>query len=303
MDGEAGDETVRTRFAVVVFADVSGSTQIYEKQGDTVGHRTVGAAVEAMRKATAGAGGRVVKTIGDEVMAAFGSADAAARAAVQMHVLVGELPEVAGTRLALRIGFHGGPVLQKANDIFGDTVNLAARLAGQAQAGQIITSRETAETLGPEMQLMARHLYGVNLKGKSEEIELCELVWRIDGAATVVLSKLRPKPAAKPSVLKLTYQGRALVRRRDGDKIVLGRDADCELPVGDTMASRRHCTIERRGDKWVLKDHSTNGTYVTIEGEQELWLRREELTLLRRGRIGTGQSAAGTDEVVEFSCE
>jgi len=298
------DTTYRSRFAAVLFADVTGSTQIYEKQGDTIGHRTIGGCIDLMRRATEAEGGRVVKTIGDEIMAVFGSADAAARAAVQMHVLVGELPPIAGTRLALRIGFHGGPVLQKENDIFGDTVNLAARLAGQAVADQVITSRDTAATLGPQMRIMARDLYGVNLKGKSMEIELAELVWRIDGAATVVLAGLRPRPTAKPVALHLVYRGKELVRRRDGDAMVLGRDADCDLPVADTMASRRHCTIEKRGgERWVLKDHSTNGTYVEIEGEKELWLRREELTLLRRGRIGVGQSPSGTDEVVEFSLD
>src|SRR5258706_9498088 len=100
-------------------------------------------------------------------------------------------------------------------------------------------------------------------------------------------------------VLRLVHRGRELVRRRDGDKIVLGRAADCDLPVADSMASRRHCTIERRGDKWVLKDHSTNGTYVTVTGDTELWLRREEFALIKHGRIGLGQASAGTDEVVE----
>src|SRR4051812_15831756 len=122
--------TLRSRFVAVLFADVSGSTKLYETQGDTIGHRTVRGCVEAMRRATEGEGGRVVKTIGDEVMAVFGKADAAARAAIAMHRVVEQLPEVAGTKLTLRIGFHGGPVLQKENDIFGDTVNLAARLAG-----------------------------------------------------------------------------------------------------------------------------------------------------------------------------
>jgi adenylate cyclase len=66
------------------------------------------------------------------------------------------------------------------------------------------------------------------------------------------------------------------------------------------MASRRHCTIERRKDKWVLKDHSTNGTFVTLEGDSELTLRREELVLRKHGWIAFGQSRAGTQEVVEF---
>src|SRR3954452_25163828 len=97
-DPELGEATLRSRFAVIMFADVSGSTQLYEKQGDTVGHRTIGGCIHLIRRATQAEGGGVVKTIGDEVLALFGSADAAARAAVQMHVLVGQLPEVDGTR-------------------------------------------------------------------------------------------------------------------------------------------------------------------------------------------------------------
>ena len=75
------------------------------------------------------------------------------------------------------------------------------------------------------------------------------------------------------------------------------------ITVADTMASRRHCTIERRQDKFFVKDHSTNGTYVTVEGDSELLLRREELTLRKHGWIAFGQPRAGTEEVVEFSLD
>jgi predicted component of type VI protein secretion system len=70
------------------------------------------------------------------------------------------------------------------------------------------------------------------------------------------------------------------------------------------MASRYHCTIERRQDKWVLKDHSTNGTFVTLDGDDaELVLQREELTLRKHGFIAFGQSRVATEEVVEFFVE
>jgi adenylate cyclase len=300
---DLGEATLRSRFAAVLFADVSGSTQLYEKQGDTIGHRTIRGCIELMRRATETAGGRVVKTIGDEIMAVFGTADAAARAAIEMHGGIEALPEVAGTKLTLRIGCHGGPVLQKENDIFGDTVNLAARLASQAQAGQIILSRSTAAALGPALRVMARDLYGVKVKGKSEEVELSELLWRPDGDATVVVSGRASRPAAAQIVLRLKYRGAEKPLRRDADTIVIGRDADCGIAVADHMASRRHCTIERRQDKFVIKDHSTNGTYVTVEGDAEVWLRREEFTLRKRGWIAFGQPRSGTEEVVEFSCE
>ena len=293
-------QTLRSRFAAVLFADVSGSTKLYESAGDTIGHRTIRGYVEMMKGATEAQGGRVVKTIGDEVMAVFSTADAAARTAIAMQMGSQGLPEVSGMRLLLRIGFHGGPVLQKENDVFGDTVNLAARLAGQAQGGQIILSRPTAEALGPELRVMARDLYGVQVKGKSEEVPLSELVWKSDEDVTVLASLRVPAAKAQASVLRLRYRDAEIARRRDSDAEVLGRDPDCGVQVADHMASRRHCTIERRKDKWVLKDHSTNGTFVTLEGDSEITLRREELVLRRHGWIAFGQSRAGTEEVVEF---
>ncbi|MBV8031779.1 MAG: adenylate/guanylate cyclase domain-containing protein [Betaproteobacteria bacterium] len=301
MSSEHAAATLRSRFAAVMFADVTGSTRLYATQGDTVGHRTIRGCIDLMRRATETAGGRVVKTIGDEILSVFSAADAAARAAIEMHMAVENLPDVAGTKLQLRIGVHGGPVLQKENDIFGDTVNLAARLAGQAVGGQVLLTRATAAGLAPDLRVMARELYGVKVKGKTEEIELCELVWKADENATVILSG--PRPRAKAATLKLAYKGRELPLRRDADAIVIGRDQDCGLAIADHMASRRHCTIERRLDKFVVKDHSTNGTYVTIEGEAEISLRREELILRKRGWIACGQPKVGTDDAVEFACE
>src|SRR5256885_3894304 len=128
-------QTLRSRFAAVLFADVSGSTKLYETQGDTVGHRTIRGCIELMRRATEAAGGRVVKTIGDEVLAVFGGADAAARAAIEMHTCIEQLPEVGGSRLTLRIGFHGGPGVQKGKDIFRATGHPPARPPGPAPAG------------------------------------------------------------------------------------------------------------------------------------------------------------------------
>src|SRR5438093_8543281 len=92
-------------------------------------------------------------------------------------------------------------------------------------------------------------------------------------------------------------------RRRDNDSITIGRDQGCGLVVADQKASRQHCTIERRQDKWVLKDHSTNGTYVTAEGDSEMLLQREELTLRKHGWIAFGQPRSGTSEVVEYFCD
>ena len=290
------------RQATVLFADVSGSTRLYETAGDATALAAITQCLAAMRQATEAAGGRVVKTIGDEVMAIFPGPDAAVAAAAEMQAKAEQLPEVAGTRIGLRIGFHYGPVLQQDNDVLGDTVNLAARLVAQAQKSEIITTSDTAAQLAPVFRSMVRHLHSITVKGKTEEIELAEIIWRSDvNATTFVRNRVRPKTVGHK--IRLLYRDREVVRRRDGDAVVIGREAGCGLVIDDDMASRRHCTVERRGDKFVLKDHSTNGTYITLEGDTELLLQREELTLRKHGWIAFGQSRAGTTEVVEFFCD
>ncbi len=130
----------------MLFADVSGSTRLYETAGDAAALDAIGRCIERLSQAAESTGGRVLKTMGDEVMVLFPTPDAAASAASEMHAAVDTLPPVNGTKLGVRIGFHSGPVIQRDNDVFGDTVNLAARLVEQAQKGQIITSHETSAT-------------------------------------------------------------------------------------------------------------------------------------------------------------
>jgi len=300
-----GDEEIKEggRLATVLFADVSGSTKLYEAAGDVIALETINRIIAEMRRCTEAAGGRVVKTIGDEVMALFSTPEAAASAASQIQMQTDIMPGVAGMKLGVRIGFHSGPVIQKDNDVFGDTVNLAARLVAQATREQIITSAETAQELGEGYKERTRGLYAITVKGKADDIGLCELIWRYDGATTVVL---RPKSAAakpKTVMIRLKYRGKELVRRRDNDSVTLGRDETSGLQIMEDKCSRHHCTIERRGDKFVLKDHSTNGTYVTIGEEDEVLLQRDEVALRKTGWISFGQTRIGTHESVEFFCD
>src|SRR5256886_14018918 len=115
--------------------------------------------------------------MGDEVMVLFPSADAAASAATRMHTAVESLPTVGNNKLALRIGFHTGPVVQRDNDIFGDTVNVASRLADQAVRGQILTSQETAALLGGFIRNWTRPLYPIHNPGQAGGGATCEVVW------------------------------------------------------------------------------------------------------------------------------
>ena len=290
------------RQVTVLFADVSGSTKLYESEGDMVAMEAIARCIDQLRRTVESSGGRVVKTIGDEIMAAFPTPDAAAFAASNMQYAIDALAPAGATKLGVRIGFHCGPAIQSAGDIFGDTVNLAARLVEQAGRDQIIMSHETAERLGPIFRSFKRPLYAIHVKGKTEDVELCELIWRhADDMTMSVTSRTRAKP--EQPVLRLKYRDLEIIRRRDHDSITMGRDPDCNLVIASSMASRGHCTIERRQDRFVLTDRSTNGTYVTAEGDTEILLQREEFRLGKHGWISFGQPREQAEEVVEYFCD
>ena len=134
--------------ASVLFADVSGSTKLYETAGDAIAHAAIEKCVNLMREKTVAAKGRVIKTIGDEVMSAFPTADNAADAAIEMQSAIIELPPVGNTQMGIRIGFNHGPIVERDGDVFGDAVNLAARLAdkeNQSDAAAGVVTEDVAE--------------------------------------------------------------------------------------------------------------------------------------------------------------
>ena len=285
----------------MLFAGLTGSAELYQTAGDKPASDAISRCVETVRQAALASGGRVVKTMGEVVMALFATPTAAADAASRMHGGM-ETLEMQGVKLGLRIAFHSGPVIQRDADVFGDSVNIASRLLEQAMKGQVLTTAETVALLGAAMRNSTRELYDITVKGKEEHISLCEYLWHKSPDITdfsAVSAALRAPRAG----LRLRYQGKDLIRRRREESIVIGRDPDCQLVIADPKASRQHCVIERRLGKFILRDHSTNGTYVAVEGEDEIVLRREEFTLRRHGWIAFGQPRADTPDVVEYFCE
>ena len=286
----------------VLFADVSGSTKLYETAGDAVAHAAIEKCVSIMRDKTVNAKGRVIKTIGDEVMSAFATADQAADAAIEMQSAITEMPPVGNTQIGIRVGFNHGPVVERDGDVFGDAVNLAARLAGVATKGQIITARDTVMLMSPMLKAATRAITTIQVKGKAQEIQVYELIWQQSEDMTTLASQ---KSAYKPknAKLRLLVQGSEMVLSTERPAVALGRDASADLVIKERMASRAHGKIERRLDKFILTDHSANGTFVTIEGDKEIVLRREEFTLRGHGWIAFGQSRATASDIVEFFCE
>src|SRR3989449_6741313 len=272
--------------ATVLFADVSGSTRLIETQGDAVALKAIARCIERLRKAAESTGGQVVKTIGDEVMVLFPTPDAAVQAAAKMHASVNALPAVGDTKLGVHVGFHSGPVIQVEKDVLGDTVKLAAKLVEQAQKGQTITSQQTAALLSPELKPYSRELRELAVREQGDGVWLCEIV----------------SQAASTALVRLTYRDQAVEISREHPSVVIGREYGCGLMVADRTASRKHCTVELRGGQFVVQDHSTNGTYVTVDNEKSVLLKGDDLALRRFGWIGFSDVRYAGSDVVQFSC-
>jgi Adenylate cyclase, family 3 (some proteins contain HAMP domain) len=284
----------------VLFADVSGSTRLYETLGDERALATVGQCLALVHEACDGHAGRVIKTIGDEMMAVFPTPDQAAQAAAAMQSRVSTEPFPGGQRLAIRVGFHYGPALTSDGDVFGDSVNVAARLTGLAHGSQIMTSATTASLLSPWLRVRTREVTALTVKGKSRDMGVCELVWQETNDDLTTLSTRLVVPPAR---LRVRHGEREFVLDEWQATLNLGRDAQNDVVITDRKASRMHAHIERRRDRFILVDHSSNGTFLTLDGEPELPLRREEFVLRGRGYVSFGHAhAADPGETVEFDC-
>jgi class 3 adenylate cyclase len=283
----------------LLFADVSGSTTLYEKLGDRAALDAVESVVALLRRSVEAHRGHVVKTIGDEVMACFADADAAMQAASDMQTHVAALPPFGETRLGIRVGFHHGAVIEEDGDYFGDAVNTAARMAGLAKSGQIITTAATVAALSPLLRQSTRELAALSVKGKQAEVAVCEVLWETGDDLTMMAAGA--PPVAAEAVLRVMHDGRVIEMGDALPTLQMGRDAAHPIVIADRMASRLHGRIERRGDRYYYADLSTNGTYVTMDGDAETVVRRDQVMLRGRGRLCFGHSGADAGaEVVVF---
>jgi adenylate cyclase len=294
-------ESVQGQCAVV-FVDISGSTRLYEKLGDAPALDRVAQVLAILQRVTEETGGRVVKGVGDGLMCAFDVAETALGAARTMQERIEGQRAIGKLDLGIHVGCHFGPVIESSGDLYGDTVNVAARVAGLAGIAQILTTEDTIGRLPPTARERTRLLDRVPVKGKQAALPIYEVLWQESEDLTMLGTRFGTE---RPTRLVLRHDGQDLVIEDGGPaSVTLGRDAACGIVIADRRASRLHAHIERRRDKFVLVDHSANGTWVGISGVDEVVLRREEQILSGQGVIGFGQSPGSEGaERVEFACQ
>lgn len=276
----------------VLFADISDSTSLYQKLGDVTARNVVNACVTLITTALTRFDGRLVKTIGDEVMCVFPSADLAVLAASEMQTQVAAA-KPNNQPVAIHIGMHYGPVLVEEDDVFGDTVNIAAYLAAVATPEQILTTEATERSLSAALKSCVRPIFHTVLKGAESETKVYQVLWRTDnvGLTDVNLHSGKIIPGDTGSLVLTLGEERVRVDQwRIG--ILVGRSKECDIVVSDKFASRKHFTIKLVRTHFYLFDHSINGTFVSLESGEEVHVLRRELLLDGSGEICLGHSRA-----------
>jgi class 3 adenylate cyclase len=290
----------------ILFADIADSTRLYDRLGDTVARNLVALAIDLMKAVVRDNAGEIIKTIGDGVMSRFLSADAAAEAAVRLHEAMAVDKRLKSNNLRLRIGFHIGPVIEEDDDLYGDAVNVAARMTAQAKAGQIITSHQTIQMLNKKHCATARMVDQTRVKGKARLMDIFEITWGQPEELTIIRNKVRKMVAPayrQHSLMTLNLQRQHITIDLKNPIVTLGRNNTNRLVINNPAVSRLHARIEFRKDKFVLIDHSTNGTYVYPVGHKMLYLRRDEALLESRGFLSLGQEVPPSSPMaVHYMC-
>ncbi len=291
----------------VLFSDVVGSTRIYEALGDQRAREVIAVCLDLMQGATEAHKGTVIKTIGDEVMATFPTADDAMNAAAQIQRSITTHPalQIEGQTVSVRIGCHFGPVVLERHDVFGATVNTANRMTSQAKSGQIVTTAATVELLSPDWRASVRQIDLATLSVQGAEVMLYEAIWQSDDITSMLPSIRMGSGIDRKAVrLRLVLSDRELVLDEAHPQIAIGRADENDVIIRGNLISRIHARVELSRSKFLLIDQSTNGTFVTSVNGEEAFVRRDSMQLKGAGLIGLGKvPEPDSPQTIRFICE
>jgi class 3 adenylate cyclase/pSer/pThr/pTyr-binding forkhead associated (FHA) protein len=235
------------RGITVLFTDIKGSTAYFERFGDAAGLVMVNRCNGMMSKCVVGNNGRVIKTIGDSIMAAFDNHVDAIVASIEMQQVLAadNLTKSEPHRVSIRIGINYGTGIVKSNDVYGDVVNVASRVEGAATPGQIVISDSLYRALAGNDRFRVRHIGKFPLRGKASHHDLYEVAWKtqVDTrpavSHSVIISKSDYAPYVRFKLVQIRSDGRSGKEFEVVSKeAYIGRDkGDLVFPHDDIMRS------------------------------------------------------------------
>ncbi len=298
--------------STVVFADLFGSTGVFESLGNAKATEAVTQITTWLGEKFEANGGRVVKFLGDGVLVIFKENQDAVAAVVDVQrAYVQRLAHAApGAYMPLRIGVARGEVEMVDTDCYGDAVNVAARLSELTGPHQIWVNREVIDDSRPLPGTHPRLMGPIHVRGRAEPCTVYQIEWQedTDSQFFTILSPLAVGLAesqhdALGSQVELSWLDNQKTFKAFELPVHIGRIRQAEFVVSDEHVSRRHARLDWRNGSVVLTDVSSYGCWVRFfGGGADLLLRREECVLHGRGEIALGMPFSDISApVVTFS--
>ena len=288
----------------ILFADIAGSTKLFEIRGDIEARALTVQVLNALTQITLRHSGTVIKTIGDEIMCTFPGPSNALHASVDMQRRVAGDLTWARDHLAIRIGLHHGEALIEDGDVYGDAVNTAARMAQLAKREQIVTTSSTVAGVSSAAAFRIRSLGEAMVKGKQNGVDIVDLLWQEDNSnVTMVAKAIRLDQMPSSYKLVMRTRGELTEISEISNSYGMGRDPGNQCIIDNEWVSRNHALIEFSRGQFLITDRSTNGTYVKIGSDDEIRLHRDSMPLRKSGSISLGQAMEKDPvSVVFFQC-
>lgn len=295
--------SIQTKKLAVLFADICGSTALYDNLGDDRARQLIAQCVGDLVAEVSKHHGKLIKTIGDEILCTFPDSEYAFYAACAMQRSVEQGKYQGDQKMSVRVGFHFGDVICEADDVFGDTVNVASRVMSITRAAQIMTTQAAVDNLKPALRGRLRQVMRAEFRGKQGKYDIFLVTWGLDDMLnTRVGSAAFRKPSPSNNQLVLKYRGRTVVSNNDRRSLLLGREKTCDIYIEGDFVSREHARIELHSDKFIIIDQSTNSTYIRTKDGDFFHINREEMTLQSSGTISLGSPYEDKPtELIEYS--
>ncbi|MCD6585022.1 MAG: adenylate/guanylate cyclase domain-containing protein [Desulfobacteraceae bacterium] len=270
----------------ILFADISKSSTIYEQLGDQAAQKIVGAILNRLTHLTVQFEGKVIKTVGDAIIATFPSTDDAIKAAKSMQLAMTDDCSLLH-QINIHIGIHYGPVVIDNEDIFGDAVNIASRVVDYANPRQIVATRAAVTNLPEGSSHFTKYITKITAKNISGELELFEIIYE-DQNTTMVID-CRELSKAICENLYLIRNGQVIIVDVQKPVVSIGREDFNDIIIHYSWISRTHAYIENRNGVYMVKDKSTNGTFIYPQNADPIYVNKGEHLLTGKGIIIFGR--------------
>lgn len=289
--------------ATVLFVDLVGSTALYQSLGNARAAELVSGLTDWMGRVCEDTGGRVIRRLGDGVMAAFSPGAEAFECAIALQRRQTDYNTTAPDQLKVRIkiGLARGSMVEADTGWLGEVINLAADLGDRCGPEQILACGVSLDQIKLGMFARFRNLGPMHILGRSEPLDVYQIEWKNDanaGVATVrgALEVMDFFDSGPANGIRLAWSDKQMLFARSELPIVLGRNAQAHFMVNDARVSRNHARIYELDEVLVLEDTSRYGTSVRfVSSSTVLTLRNQECVLHDDCDIAFGTSFDGSN--------